>query len=140
MIVLDTDHLSTFQWARSSAAVALRDRLRAVDEPVATTIITLEEQARGWLAEISRKRKARDQIPPYRKLQELFAFFGGWTILAWSEAAVEQFQELKSQRIRIGTMDLKIASIVLTHDATLLTRNRADFEQVPDLRIENWLD
>lgn len=140
MIVLDTDHLSTFQWARSATAVALRDRLRATAEPVATTVVSLEEQARGWLAEITRKRKPKDQIPPYRKFQELFPFFAGWTILPWTEAAVEQFQALKSQRIRIGTMDLKIASIVLSHEGTLLTRNRADFEQVPRLRIENWLD
>jgi tRNA(fMet)-specific endonuclease VapC len=37
-------------------------------------------------------------------------------------------------------MDLKIASIALAHDATLLTRNTRDFAQVPGLRIENWLD
>jgi len=140
MIVLDTDHLSEFQWARSPASAALRDRLRRTDEPVATTIVSVEEQARGWLAEIHRKRKARDQITPYRKFQELFAFFAGWTILSWTDAAVDQFDQLKVQRIRIGTLDLKIASIVLSHNATVVTRNRKDFEQVPGLRIENWLE
>jgi tRNA(fMet)-specific endonuclease VapC len=43
-------------------------------------------------------------------------------------------------KIRIGTMDLKIASICLAHDALLLSRNRVDFEKVPGLRVENWLD
>lgn len=42
--------------------------------------------------------------------------------------------------MRIGTMDLKIAAICLAHDATLLTRNLVDFEKVPGLRVENWLD
>jgi tRNA(fMet)-specific endonuclease VapC len=37
-------------------------------------------------------------------------------------------------------MDLKIASIAISHDATLLTRNTVDFAQVPGLRFENWLD
>jgi len=37
-------------------------------------------------------------------------------------------------------MDLRIAGITLAHDATLLTRNSVDFEQVPGLRVENWLD
>ncbi len=37
-------------------------------------------------------------------------------------------------------MDLKIAAITLAHDALLLTRNIADFERVPGLRAENWLD
>lgn len=36
-------------------------------------------------------------------------------------------------------MDLKIASIALTQDALLVTANLRDFEQVPGLRVENWL-
>jgi len=36
-------------------------------------------------------------------------------------------------------MDLKIASIVLAHQATLLSRNLRDFQQVSDLRVEDWL-
>jgi tRNA(fMet)-specific endonuclease VapC len=35
-------------------------------------------------------------------------------------------------------MDLKIASIALANDATLLTRNTKDFEKVHALRIEDW--
>jgi len=45
----------------------------------------------------------------------------------------------RGQRIRIGTMDLKIASIALVNDALLVTANQRDFEQVPGLRVENWL-
>jgi tRNA(fMet)-specific endonuclease VapC len=37
-------------------------------------------------------------------------------------------------------MDLKLAAIALIHDALLLTANRRDFERVPGLRFENWLD
>ncbi len=37
-------------------------------------------------------------------------------------------------------MDLKIACIAITHDATLLTRNTVDFARVPGLHFENWLD
>jgi tRNA(fMet)-specific endonuclease VapC len=36
-------------------------------------------------------------------------------------------------------MDLKIASIVLANDATLLTRNANDFNRIPGLRVEDWL-
>ena len=36
-------------------------------------------------------------------------------------------QQLRKQYPRLDTMDLKIAAIVLTHDATLLTRNQKDF-------------
>jgi tRNA(fMet)-specific endonuclease VapC len=35
-------------------------------------------------------------------------------------------------------MDLKIAAIVPAHEATLLSRNLADFGQIPGLRVEDW--
>ena len=50
------------------------------------------------------------------------------------------FENLKRQRLRCGTMDLKIAAICLVHDGLLLTRNLSDFAKVPGLRVENWLD
>jgi tRNA(fMet)-specific endonuclease VapC len=46
---------------------------------------------------------------------------------------------LRQQRIRIGTMDLKIASIALVSDALLVTSNLRDFRLVPGLRCEDWL-
>jgi len=61
-------------------------------------------------------------------------------MLPWDSEAATHFTRLRRQGIRIGTMDLKIASITLAHDATLLTRNLSDFSQVPELRVENWLD
>ena len=37
-------------------------------------------------------------------------------------------------------MDLKIAAVCVAHDALLRTRNLVDFEKVPGLRVENWMD
>jgi len=45
----------------------------------------------------------------------------------------------KKGKVRIGTMDLKIASIAKSLDVLLLTANEKDFSQVPGLRRENWL-
>lgn len=39
---------------------------------------------------------------------------------------------------KLGTMDLKIASITITKDATLLTRNLSDFKQIQGLKVEDW--
>ena len=39
---------------------------------------------------------------------------------------------------RVKTLDLRIASITLATESTLLSRNLRDFHQVPDLRVEDW--
>lgn len=139
MIVLDTDHLGEFQKSTSSAGKQLRDRLQNCGQPVATTIISVEEQMRGWLAAIHKQRDIARQTGSYQRLGSLFRFFAAWHVLQWDGEAVAQFQRLRQQQVRIGTMDLKIASICLVHDATVLTRNLRDFQCVPGLKVEDWL-
>jgi tRNA(fMet)-specific endonuclease VapC len=56
-----------------------------------------------------------------------------------NEAAADRFAELRRQKIRIGSQDLKIAAIAITRDALLLSANLRDFQKVPGLRVENWL-
>ena len=63
-----------------------------------------------------------------------------FVILPFDAEAAEVFHSYSAAVRRIGTMDLKIASIAVSHDALLLSRNLAHFRQVPRLRVENWLD
>jgi tRNA(fMet)-specific endonuclease VapC len=107
---------------------------------MAVTVVTLEEQMRGWLAEISRHRDPRRQITAYDKLRRQVEALADWLILPWDADSAQLFLDFRRQGVRIGSMDLKIACIALAHDATLLTRNATDFAQVPGLRFENWLD
>ena len=58
--------------------------------------------------------------------------------MGFDEAAAVVFQRLRRARLRIGTMDVKIAAIVLSCEALLLSRNLADFRQVPGLQVEDW--
>jgi len=117
------------------------DRLNAVvsSEEVATTIISVEEQLRGWLARLGAERNPGKQVIWYAKLAGLLGFFQSWRVESFDAAAAAEFTGLRNQRIRIGTQDLKIASIARTRDAILLTANLSDFSRVPGLRIENWL-
>jgi tRNA(fMet)-specific endonuclease VapC len=140
MIVLDTDYVSIIQYPEDVRANTLRDRLEnSADKDIVTTAISPEEQMRGWLSAIHGQRNVRRQVQYYERLIRLFRFFSEWRILAFDEQAAHMFQSLRSRRIRIGAMDLKIASIVLAHDATLLSRNLRDFQKVPGLRVEDWL-
>jgi tRNA(fMet)-specific endonuclease VapC len=139
VLVLDTNHVSELGYA-TSAGLRLRDRLLTSGEETATTIVSVEEQLRGWLAEIHRLASPHNQISAYRRLQERIEFFAAWIVLPWNEAAADLFLRFRRERIRIGSMDLKIACISLVHSATLLTRNTSDFALVPGLRVANWLD
>ena len=47
---------------------------------------------------------------------------------------------LRKSGVKIATMDLKTACVAMANNALLLTANRRDFEKVPGLRFENWLD
>ena len=58
--------------------------------------------------------------------------------LPFDETAATIFDQLRAQRIRIGTNDLAIAAITLSVRGILVTRNTVDFQRVPDLLIEDW--
>jgi len=139
MILLDTDHASVLKYRDTERCRRLVARLATVvDEVVGTTIITIEEQMRGWLASIAKERQARRQIVPYRELTGLFDFYSLYEILPFDEKALAVFDRFTG--IHIGTMDRKIAAIAIVNDALLLTANRHDYEQIPGLRFENWMD
>jgi tRNA(fMet)-specific endonuclease VapC len=106
---------------------------------IAVPIVAAEEQLRGWLAQIHRVRQPHDQIVPYIRLAKLIDFFREWQIVHWNEPAADTFVNLRKQRIRIGTQDLKIAAIALANDALLLSANLRNFNKVPLLRVEDWL-
>ena len=141
MILLDTDHVSVLRYEEHPRCIALSARLESARElEVAISVITLEEQMRGWLAEIGRRRDVREQITDYENLAKLVRFFNRWPLVPLDERAVDEFNILRKQRIRLSTPDLKIASIALVHDALLLSANLRDFKKVPGLRVENWLE
>ena len=138
MIILDTDHLTVIQRQNEPAYTILRKRLRQTAETVGTTIISLEEQMRGWLAVVNRAKRIEQQTTAYRQLHLLFDFFGKLPVLDFDEAAAEQFLQLRRSRSRLGSMDLKIAAIALSQSALLLSRNLTDFLRVPSLHVEDW--
>jgi len=139
LLLLDTDHYS--EWERAfNPGLRLRARLEASRPAIAHTIITIEEQMRGWLAQINRQASVQLQIQPCAKLLQQVDNFAQWTILPFDADAARLFVEFRRQGVRIGSLDLKIACIALARKVTLLTRNTVDFSQVPGLPFENWLD
>lgn len=67
-------------------------------------------------------------------------FLGGKGLLPVTEPVVERFAIVrgslsKQLRQQVGELDLLIAATASTHGLTLLTRNRRDFQPIPDLKL-----
>lgn len=138
MYLLDSDHMSLLERGEAEA-VRIRSRLRQVAlDDTATAIITYEEQVRGWMARLARDKDPGRQIEDYAELKRQLNNYCKIAILDYDSNAVEIYAQLKQLKIRVGSMDLKIAAIAISNDATLLSRNLIDFQKIPNLKVEDW--
>lgn len=79
-----------------------------------------------------------EQVIAYARLAKLLREYAKLKVLDFDLPAAAVFAGLRKAKIRIGSMDLKIAAIALANGTILVTRNKTDFEKVPDLKIEDW--
>ena len=138
MYILDTDHISILDRSGPAAQPLLAKLALVNPNQVATTIITYEEQMRGWLSYTAKTNTIAEQIAAYQKLERHIANYRKILVLSFDEKAGEIFQTLRKQHPRLGTMDLKIAAIAIANQSTLLTRNTKDFSQISNFCIEDW--
>ena len=131
--LLDSDHLTLYE--HGHALVTRRVRLQPLGE-VGISVVTVEEALRGRLAKLARASDGQSRIHQYALLEKAFQFITRFPVVSYDQRAENEFQQLRS--IRIGTQDLKIASIALTNQLILVTRNRRDFARVPGLPLEDW--
>ena len=137
--VLDTNHFREYTHGTVLGA-ALQARITAEKPELFTCIVAAEESLSGWMALIRKNKAGPAQLQGYQRLHACIDALGKLTILPFDQEAAMIFQALAQAHPRIGRMDLKIAAICITHDALLLSRNLTDFEQIPGLRVANWLD
>ncbi len=138
MYLLDTDHITLLDRGGEEGE-RLRLRLASVPtDEVVTSVVSYEEQMRGWLAYIAQLRVVDRHVAAYQRLTQMLEFYCTTPRLPFNDRAVEQFHRLRIARLHIGTMDLKIAAIALAHNATLLSRNLVDFGKISTLHVEDW--
>lgn len=135
-VLLDTDHISILHYWEQPAAEILDARLKQFpDNEIKVSIVSFQEQMQGWLAYLGHARKPREILKGFA---DLLRDYSAREILPFDEPAMNEFLYLKSQRLHIGTNDLRIAAIARANGVKLLSRNLRDFRLVPGLDVEDW--
>lgn len=138
MPVLDTDVLSIVQRRTEPGYSRLLGRLRSLDpsETVWSTIVSYEEQLRGWLEYIKRARVPQLAVA-YQKLYDAHLDFQTRPMLPFDLAATRAYEDLLKAKTGVATMDLRIASICIANNLLLVSVNLRDFRKIPGLRVED---
>lgn len=138
MYLLDTDTVSHLHMGHAP----LLERLAALDDfDVGTTIITKAEILRGRIEYLLKAATGAEVRRAQEWWQQSELLLGGMTVVPFDAAAAMQLNRLQAVPglKKIGRCDLLIASIALSQEATLVTRNLRHFQQVPGLRVVNWV-
>jgi tRNA(fMet)-specific endonuclease VapC len=137
--LLDTDHISFLQ--RRSGPEFSQLTVRIAQHPItdfALSVVSFHEQVLGAHNFINRARINTDMLRGYTLLFEILQGFAIAPVLPFDSEAIAVFDKFREQRVRVSTMDLRIAAIAISLNLVLLTRNISDFSKVPGLVTEDW--
>ena len=138
MPILDTSPISILE-RRNAETARLSAYLETFpDDSIYITVISYEEQIRGWMSALGSARNPSAQVLPYTKLLEQLENYCNLQILPFDDAAANRFQALRREHRRISSPDLKIAAIALVHNEILITQNTRDFENIVGLKLKDW--
>lgn len=133
MYCLDTDVVAAALLREPPLALVRRLARTPADEQCTTTV-TLSEIA------YAAARNGEPELLP--QARELLGAAG--PILAFDAEAAEAYGELRAHLesigVRLDEPSLRIASIAVARDLTLVTGSARLYTRVPGLRIENWLE
>jgi tRNA(fMet)-specific endonuclease VapC len=83
--------------------------------------------------------KSQDRLKAQKVLRVLFQEFES---IPFDDHAASQYGAirgiLEKSGVTIGSNDLLIAAIALSHNLTVVTHNVKDFSKIPGLKIDDW--
>jgi tRNA(fMet)-specific endonuclease VapC len=111
------------------------DRFKKVEiSEITISSITLSELLYG----VSKSSK------PDQNLMALTQFVAPLEILPYGDEAAKYYGDLRAHLVKqinpIGSLDMLIAAHALSISGTLVTNNVKEFNRVPNLNIENWVE
>jgi tRNA(fMet)-specific endonuclease VapC len=140
MYLLDTNHVTCWQYARSAEYGFLRKRLEQTDDlEIFVSVVSFHEEILGWNKYLAKAKNSPSLVKAYSKFEQILKDFGQMQLLSFDQKAAEVFEDLVRQKLGVGTMDLRIAAIAIANQMMLLTQNTVDFERIPNLQIDDWM-
>lgn len=105
-----------------------------INEGVCISSITLAELEYGM----------KYSSNPAKNEQALLRFLVPLSVLPFGAAAASEYGEIRAflqkQGVPIGPLDMLIAGHAKAEEITLVTNNVREFERVPLLELENWVE
>ena len=95
----------------------------------------------GALGQINyaREQKARQDVEaPSRYFSRLIERLRVFNILAYTNAAEQEYDAYSAATKRIGKMDCRLAAHASTNNFIVVTCNTADFGRIPNAKTEDW--
>ena len=123
-------------YAMKHHQAVLRRMQQARHQGLCVSAIVAAELAFG-VARSAMEHREKNQV-------SLKRFLAAMSVQPWPSDAIwvygEQRQALKQAGTPIGELDLLIASHAQTLGLTLVTNNTREFERIPGLELENWVE
>src|SRR6266404_3038822 len=128
--LLDTDHLS----AHLRRPSGLAHRFFQYSGRVYTPSIALAELY-VWA------HRRPDPAAALESIEKML--FHEVSVVGYDNDCAKEFgrvrAQLRRQGMEVPSVDLLIASVALVYDLTMVTHNTVDFENIPGLRLDDWL-
>jgi tRNA(fMet)-specific endonuclease VapC len=137
--LLDTDHVTILERGQGMEFATLTANInRHPAGAVGLSVVSFQEQVRGAHNRVNTARTPAELLRGYELMLGVIDLFCQFPVVPFDAPALNVLDLLKPLKIRIGTMDLRIAATALSRSLTLATRNVSDFGKVPGLRTEDW--
>ena len=112
--------------------------LNVAPDDYGTTIISFEEQTRGWLDSLNKRKKEGNLVSAYESLEQMRLMYQRFAVWQYNTQADTIHGSLIRAKIRMGPQDRRIAAIALATGAVVLTGNRRHFDPVVGLAVDDW--
>ena len=138
MYLLDSDVL-TLLFHRKGQQLFLEQRILSQPaEKLFISIISVDEALRGVRRLIDNPPSKDGGWEGCRLLRKIMKAYSGFEICPYTPEATAIFKTMPAAAKRKGSNDCKIAAIALSRGFTVITRNVADYREIPDVDFEDW--